>query len=39
VLLLGLGAAALTGFASFRGGKIVHGNDADRAPATEQVAP
>ena len=38
VLLLGLGAAALTGFASFRGGKIVHGEDAERAPAIEQEA-
>ena len=36
VLLLGLGAAALVGFTSFRGGKIVHGED---APAVEQVAP
>jgi len=36
VLLLGLGAATLTGFASFRGGKIVHGDD---APAVEQAAP
>jgi uncharacterized membrane protein len=38
VLLLGLGAAALTGFASFRGGKIVHGEEAERAPAIEQEA-
>ena len=36
VLLLGLGAAALVGFTSFRGGKIVHGAD---APAIEQVTP
>jgi uncharacterized membrane protein len=38
VLLLGLGAAALTGFASFRGGKIVHGEEAEIAPAIEQEA-
>ena len=36
VLLLGLGAAALVGFTSFRGGKIVHGEE---RPAIEQVAP
>ena len=35
VLLLGLGAAILTGFASFRGGKIVHGEE----PLVERVAP
>ncbi len=38
VLLLGLGAAALTGFASFRGGKIVHGEDVERTPVIEQEA-
>ncbi len=37
VLLLGLGAALLTAFASFRGGRIVHGNAG--ATAVEQVQP
>jgi uncharacterized membrane protein len=33
VLLLALGAAVLTGFASFRGGKIIHGQERESAPA------
>lgn len=36
VLLLGLAAAALTGFASVRGGKIVHGEE---TPAAERASP
>jgi uncharacterized membrane protein len=36
VLLLGLAAAALTGFASVRGGKIVHG---DEPPPAGRTAP
>ncbi|MDT8436686.1 MAG: DUF2231 domain-containing protein [Gemmatimonadota bacterium] len=41
VLLVGLGAAVLTGFASVRGGKIVHGGDAPPAqrPAADAPAP